>query len=69
MKINCPNFVPKVTVFTKFLSRLVRTVAFSFFSRQFFDFAFLLKFCFSNQEVPLGSPPLFLISGFFNGKK
>ena len=72
MKIRCPNFVPKSGCFLPMqisVSVCPKQLPFSFFSRPFYGFAFLLKFLFFQVRSPSRSPPLSIISGFFTGKK
>ena len=52
MKNHRPYFVPEVATFTRFLSRFVPKVAFSFFLRQFYDFTFSLKFLLLQPSSP-----------------
>ena len=52
-EIHCPNFVPKKWLFLpNFCQGLSQTVAFSLFSRQFYDFDFLLKFLLFQPRSP-----------------
>ena len=69
MKIYCTNFVPKVAVFTNFCQGLSQAVAFFFFSRQFYDFAFSSKFLLFQPRSPSKKSTLALNFWLFHWKK
>ena len=70
MKIHCPNFVPKSGCFYQISVKVCpKQLPFPSFQGNFTTLFFVEIFAFSiNQEVPVRSPPLSLISGFFTGK-
>ena len=53
MKIDCPTFVPKSGCFYQISVKVSpKQLPFPFFSRQFYDFAFLLKFLLFQPRSP-----------------
>ena len=70
MKIPCPNFVPKSGYFYQISVKVCpKQFLFPSFQGNFTILLFCSNFCLFNQEVPVRSPPLSLISGFFTAKK
>ena len=70
MKIHCPNFVPKSGCFYQISVKVCpKQLPFPSFQGNFTTLLSIEIFVFFKQEVPVRSPPLFLISGFFTGRK
>ena len=70
MKIHCPNFVPKSGCFYQIsVKGLSQTVGCSFFSRQFYDFAFLLKILLFQSRRPSKNSTFGLNFWLFHWKK